>query len=119
VTKPRTPRRKLAFKWILLIAFLVSLPISGCSVGGFPGMMNLVAPVICPAGTKDSVVVARWGGNAKGGKSLKSQLWCIDAEGGGRHASDFKAFLVFALAWSTLFLGVYGALRLARREQRR
>lgn len=81
----------------------------------FPGGTRLAAPIVCPSGTDTSVVVSRWGGNSKGGSSLKWDLYCMTPAGEGTIVSTPKIVLGLGL----IYCGVLGVLMLALGMRRR
>jgi len=110
----------------LLVVPLLAAGVATCaSAGVAPAAIRVASPIACPSDTKVSAVVARWGGSAKGGRSLRWDLYCVNAEGEGYMPGDFAsvggAFLVFlggALAGWVVFLGAQWLRRRGRGDAR-
>lgn len=89
----------------------------------FPATTRVVAPLVCPADTDHSVVMARWGGTTKGGSSLKSELYCVTSEGFGTIPSTGKVVLALGVIYGglagvlILLVGMWLRVRIARRSR--
>jgi hypothetical protein len=83
------------------IALLAFVPTCG-TVAVLPVGSRVAALLVCPSDTDHSVVMTRWGGTSKGGRSLKSELYCVTAEGFGTMPSTAKVMLALLVIYGGL-----------------
>ncbi len=117
---PRPPRT-VRWRWVFLALFVASLAVAGCVESCIPAAQRLAAPVACPDGTVQVVVVSWWesGLGQWRGRSFKSALHCIDAEGGGTEPSGAAVyFLLVGYAFAAL-TALFFALAFAVAGRRR
>lgn len=102
------------FVLVLVIATaLVTIVSHGC----VPVSQRMAAPVLCPAGTAESVVVA-YTTNIGGNKtSAHSHLYCIDGDGGGYQPARVPTIAVQAVFSLVAVLVVMLAVRTVRRRK--
>lgn len=90
---------------MILVLIGTTLGLTGMMYACIPVSQRLTSPVVCPAGTTESVVVA-WDSHDGSGKShAHSELYCIDGEGGGVEPSSVKILLAL-LGYAAVVVGM-------------
>jgi hypothetical protein len=110
--KPVGPR-SLATRVLLQVVVVAVLGLvpTCATMSVAPVATRLAAPLVCPSGTERSEVVARWGGNAKGGASLRWDLFCLTHEGLGSVPSTARIFFGVLGLWSAIVIVIGLLLR--------
>lgn len=104
-----SPAKRTALKIVAIIA--VALVPTCASMAVVPVATRLAAPLVCPSGTARTEVVSRWGGSARGGKSLNWDLYCLTAKGFGTVPSTPKVFFGVLGVWSAIAMVLALVLR--------
>lgn len=102
--RPPSPLKRIALR----VAFVLVLGLvpTCVSIGIFPVGQRVAAPLVCPADTVTTEVVARWKGSARGGASLHSDMYCISATGHGTLPSAPKMVLSLLVMWGLVVTGL-------------
>jgi len=118
---PKKPAVKVGYGCLLAIIAFVALMVATVGMAIVPVSQRLTAPIVCPAGYTESVVVT-YTSRSSDGVSMSSELYCIDAaDGRPVEASGFLTFLVsflgvlLALLSPLVLLALFGTVRRALR----
>jgi hypothetical protein len=111
--QPREPmkRRTSVIVHVVIVAVFAFIP-TCATMAVLPTATRVAAPLVCPSSTDHAVVTARWGGGSRGGKSLKSDLYCMSAEGYGTIPSTGKVVLALAAIYGGIAIVLLLLLRL-------
>lgn len=95
----------------MAIVLVLGLVPTCVSFGVVPVAQRMAAPLACPSETVHTVVMARWGGMSRGGRSLHSELYCLDANGHGTIPSNVRLFFSLLAVWGAISAVILLALR--------
>ncbi len=95
---------RLGWRGLAIACGFAGLMMASAGAAIFPVTVRLTAPIVCPAGTVESVVITRTSRTSKGSTSMTWNLVCIDREGGGKHIGAGHTFLLLIPLWTAFFL---------------
>ena len=100
---------------LLGVCVLCAVIVGSLTNVAVPGASKLAAPMLCPEGTRESVVVRSVTNSGRGGANITSALYCIDSEGGGTRVSGFKIACILSGMAAVGLGGLFVAWMLLRR----